>query len=208
MKTENDITEEKTDITEPGTEPESYPAEDNVDAPVFVPDDEPFTGQEFIPDEKPDRFHEEYLLGQIKSGRIWLLVFICLTVINCLTTIFTDTSAGVFTSSAAIISTTHGVYISEAYNIPALLPIGIGVAAAIVLLFTLCLLFSKRQPVFLLFALILMSVDTCFTLYWALTDFVILDALELSYHAVMIIMLSSAVHAARQLKQHSREYNI
>ncbi len=150
---------------------------------------------------KKDKRSIENALKQTDIARKNLLLMLALTVVNIVFIFFDSETMMLFTASAPYYAVVFGYY-SET---TAYLIAGLAVAAVILILYLLCFIFSKKNYLWMVVALVLFSLDSVIlvALYvWAEDVSGILDAL---IHVYILYYLIIGVKYGHELKNVSPE---
>lgn len=134
------------------------------------------------------------LTQMVKTARIDLILMIALTVLNIILLYAGSDTMMLFSASLPY----WGLIL---FSLLGLFPIGVALAAAVLLLYFLCWLLSRKNTVWITVAMTLLAVDTVFliAMYIWMADFS--GIIDLLIHGLLLYYLFAGVRAAKKLKQ-------
>lgn len=138
------------------------------------------------------------LARKYESARFDLLIIIGLTILNIVTLLMGSDTMTLFSASVPYYAIAFGILLE-------VLPLGAMVAGAVLLLYFICWLFSKRNSVWMAVALVLFSIDTLCLLGFYILAEEISGVLDLLVHAFSLYCLSIGVVSANKLKKMPEE---
>lgn len=152
-----------------------------------------------------DKNSREYQENLLRSGRMDLVLVMALTVINIFSLLFGGGTYWVFSAAIPYYLTAFG-YLFDDGIIGTYTATGLLLAAAILAVYLVCWIMSKKRGGWMTVALVLFAVDTAGLLILALmTDTLVGSLVDILLHAYVIFGLVRACMAVSKLKAMPQE---
>ena len=152
-----------------------------------------------------DKNSPEYLLKQVAGGRSSLLTVLIFTVVNLVMLLLDSGTYFLFSASVPYYLTAFGIGMDMGMGeagIGTFTLIALGISAAVLVLYLLCWLLSKKHPGWFAVALVAFILDTLALLGLALMMDLLTDSImDFVFHIWVIVELVQAIRANGKLKK-------